>query len=137
MALTVTIPSARSQSCADISRTSWFLSYILMISSSSSFFKSLFIRSQIKRFFASPNFFHCPPFEKFGRNDYRNSLSSHKQPPVCRFILLLYASIVSFHPEMALFRNICVNLLVCLFPHPASGTRNPLTSLILRKIAHF
>jgi hypothetical protein len=41
----------------------------------------------------------------------------------------------SFHPEMALFRNICVNLRVCLFPH-VSGTRNPLIFLIFQKIAH-
>ncbi|MGD9277106.1 MAG: hypothetical protein PVG37_00860, partial [Desulfobacterales bacterium] len=42
----------------------------------------------------------------------------------------------SFHPEMALFRNLCVNLRNHLFP-PWGGTRNSLISLTLRKIAHF
>jgi hypothetical protein len=63
--------------------------------------------------------------------------------------------LISFHPEMAFFRNISVKLRVCLFLPPASGTRNPLIdftplrgaqshpigrvpgTLILQKIAHF
>jgi hypothetical protein len=56
--------------------------------------------------------------------------------------------LVSVHPEMALFRNLCacpvkceanfsgVNLRNHLFP-PWGGTRNSLISLTLRKIAHF
>jgi hypothetical protein len=57
-------------------------------------------------------------------------------------------TLVGFHPEMALFRNLCacpvkcsayftgVNLRNHLFP-PQGGTRNSLISLTLRKIAHF
>ena len=57
-------------------------------------------------------------------------------------------SLISFHPEMALFRNLCacpvkcgayfsgVNLRNYLFP-PRGGTRNSLISLTLRKIANF
>jgi hypothetical protein len=44
--------------------------------------------------------------------------------------------LISFHPEMALFRNLCVNLRNTLFP-PWGGTRNSLIALTLRKIAHF
>jgi hypothetical protein len=44
--------------------------------------------------------------------------------------------VIGFHPEMALFRNLCVNLRNYLFP-PWGGTRNSLISLTLRKIANF
>jgi hypothetical protein len=56
--------------------------------------------------------------------------------------------LVSFHPEMALFRNLCacpvkcaayfsgVNLRNYLFP-PQGGTQCSLITLTLRKIAHF
>jgi len=48
----------------------------------------------------------------------------------------LIGLLVSFHPEIALFRNLCVNLRNYLFPLDG-GTRNFLISLTLRKIANF